>query len=166
MEYIGLYKKDVLWIEYCENENYYYGTYNGTVRTKRFKTNSMLNAFAKCIHDLGQDNIIFTEKGEHWLKMYLENKDIYENTLMEHAIGLSSKYNLRNLINAKGEKLKCYWAGRNYYFVTPICDVYDVIQKLVKAGFMEKDQPYYFKCTWKGIYWLECKYDLKIYGGH
>lgn len=161
MEYIGLYEKDVLWFEYCENENYYYRTYNG--RIKRFKTNSYLNAFAKCIHDLGQDNIIFTETGERWLKMYLENKDIYENTLMEHAIGLSRKYDLKNLVNSKGEKLKRYCAWRNYYNIEPNCDGYDVIQKLVKARFMKEYQPNYFKCTWQGIYWLECKYDLKIY---
>ena len=162
MDYIGLYKKDVLWIEYCESEHYYYRTYNG-VAVKHFKTNSFLNAFAKCIHDLGQENITFTENGERWLKMYLTYKDVYENTLMEHAIGLSSKYNLKNLVNAKGEKLKRYCAWRNYYNVEPNDDDYDIIQELVKFGFMKEFQPSFFKCTWQGIYWLECKYDIKIY---
>ena len=163
MEYLGLYKKDILILEYCQNEKYYYWTWHGTITRKTFKTNSMLNAFAKTIKDLGTEDIVWSIDGEHWLKMYQENKDVYENTLMEHAIGLSKKYKLDNLVNAYGEKLKRYCAWRYHFYSEPIGKDYKTIQKLVKFGFMEEYQPNYFKCTWEGLYWLECKYDLEIY---
>ena len=162
MEYIGLYKKHLIILDYLENENYVYTVWNLSIR-KTFKTNSMLNAFAKVLQDLGKDNIIFTTDGEYWYKQYFKNEELYTDTYMEHTIGLSSKYSLKDLVNSKGKKLQKYRAYRNYFNINPSCDGYDHMQKLVKAGWMEEYRPNFFKCTWQGIYWLKCKYDLKIY---
>ena len=162
MEYIGLYKKHLVMLDYLESENYVYQVWNAGIR-KYFKTNSMLNAFAKLIKDLGKENIIFADDGEYWYKQYLKDEELYTDTYMEHAIGLSCKYDLKKLTNSKGKKLQKYKANRNYFNINPNCDGYEHIQKLVKVGWMKEYRPNFFKCTWQGIYWLECKYDLKIY---
>ncbi len=86
----------------------------------------------------------------------------FENNIMEHAIGLSCKYNLKNLVNSKGKKLKRYKSYRNFFCTTPNTDDYQKIQELVNKGFMRETEPNYFTVTQEGYYWLECKYDLKI----
>lgn len=157
---LGYYNEKKLVIYYHEDENYEY-TNNSDVR-KHFKTNSGLNAVAKTFYDLGKENITLSEQGKYWFDKYQGRKIIYESEIMEHAIGLSVKYSLKNLVNSKGKKLKRYISYRNYYSTAPNCDSYQEVQELIKYGFMKEIEPNYFAVTWKGYYWLECKYDLII----
>lgn len=157
---VGYYHGKELVIFYHESENYEY-TNNYDVK-RYFKINSGLKAVAKAFHDLGDENITRNEQDSYWYDLYQKNKKVYESTIMEHAIGLSCKYKLKKLVNSKGQKLKRYKAYRNYYNISPNCESYEEMQELVKAKFMEEYAPDFFRVTWQGYYWLECKYDLKI----
>ena len=156
---LGYYKGRKLVIFYHESENY---EYTDGLKSEFFKTNSGLNAIAKTFHDLGLENITISNEGKFWYDLYQKNKIIYESTIMEHAIGLSNTYDLKNLVNSNGEKLKRYKCYRNYYNTNPNCDNYQEVQELVNKHFMKEIAPNYFAVTWQGYYWLECKYDLKI----
>jgi len=165
MEIIGktIGGSDIITIYYDENENYHYDLENvfEATKSKRFKTNGMINAFAKVLHDLGRNNIDLTECGDYWNYQYSTYQKAYEGTKMEHACGLSCKYNINNLINSKEKKLKIFKSYRNYYSIAE-GSVSEEIDQLVKLSFMREYKPCFYEITWKGYYWLECKYDIKI----
>lgn len=168
MEAVGIIKETGELIKFWYNESEHY-TYMVGSRMKAFKTNSYVKAFIKIMLDLNikcdeiEDKITLTEKGKWYLEMFKEVKLAYENERMEHAIGLSQSYRIKNrpILNSRNKPLKRYFYWRNYYN-TPECGD-EKIEALVKEGLMEKTSDNFYKVTWQGLYWLETKYDLKIY---